>query len=162
MQQHGNVLAYYRETDFMSHMYRCEFWHRDILFRHVEGFIMYGKAMTFQDNETAQRILNTDSPYECKNLGKGVKGFSQEIWHQWSGKIALIGNREKYRQNRSLGQMLVQTDPFILAEGSWNRIWGAGYAKEDPRIGEPASWPGQNQAGNCLMQVRRELIESPI
>lgn len=158
MQQHGNVLAYYRETDFMSHMYRCEFWHRNILFNHVEKFIMYGKAMACHDEATAQRIINTDSPYECKNLGKTIVGFDQEVWDQWSAKVALAGNREKYRQNPALARLLIQTDPLILAEGSWNRTWGAGFAKDDPRIGQIQLWPGKNQAGNGLMQVRRELM----
>lgn len=159
MQQHGNVLAYYRETDFMSHMYQCDFWHRNILFNHVEKFIMYGKAMSCNDEETAQRILNTNSPYECKNLGRTVRGFDPEVWQQqWAGKVALAGNREKYRQNPALARLMVQTDPLILAEGSWNKVWGAGFAKDDPRIGQVALWPGQNLAGNTLMQVRRELI----
>lgn len=159
MQQHGNVLAYYRETDFMSHMYRCEFYYRDQLFNHVEKFIMYGKAMAFQDEATAQKILETNSPYECKRFGKEVQGFDRTVWEtRWAAKIVYVGNREKYRQNRGLGDMLKQTDPLILAEGSWNKFWGTGFAKDDPRIGEVHKWPGANLAGNTLMQVRRELI----
>jgi ribA/ribD-fused uncharacterized protein len=159
MQQHGNVLAYYRETDFMSHMYRCEFYYRDILFNHVEKFIMYGKAMAFHDSDTAQKIIDNDSPYECKTLGKAVKGFDQGIWQsQWAPRVAYVGNREKYRQNPNLADLLKQTEALILAEGSWNKVWGAGFAKDDPRIGEVHLWPGANLAGNTLMRVRKELL----
>jgi ribA/ribD-fused uncharacterized protein len=158
MQRHGDVLAYYTQSDFMSHMYWAGFWHRNLYFAHVEKFIMYGKAMAFNDVELADRILQTDSPYQCKELGKQTKGFTQEVWDQWSGKIALVGNREKYRQNPELREMLMETHPLILAEASFNRVWGSGFAKEDPRNGTPALWPGRNQAGNTLMQVRQEAI----
>lgn len=159
MQQHGNVLAYYRETDFMSHMYRCEFYHRGIRFNHVEKFIMYGKAMAFADQALADKILDTNSPYECKALGKTVAGFDQQTWEEvWAPKIAYVGNREKYQQNQGLADLLKQTDPLILAEGSWNKVWAAGFAKDDPRIGEVNLWPGKNLAGNTLMRIRKELL----
>ncbi len=162
MEQHGNVLAYYRETDFMSHMYRAGFWYRDLFFEHVEKFIMFSKAKAFLDEDTAQQILLTDNPYTCKGLGKNTKGFVQATWDGWSPKVALVGNREKYRQNPPLAQLLVQTHPFILAEGSYNRRWGAGFAKEDPRIGDSANWPGKNIAGTSLMQVRQELMNGQL
>jgi ribA/ribD-fused uncharacterized protein len=158
MQRHGDVLAYYGETEIMSHMYRCEFWHRDILFNHVEKFMMYGKAMLFNDVAKAQEILNSDSPYDCKKLGREVAGFDDAIWKQWDNQIVLRGNREKYTQNPGLAQFLVSTGDLILAEGSFDKNWGTGLAKEDPRNADQQQWPGQNRAGIIQMQVRQELI----
>jgi ribA/ribD-fused uncharacterized protein len=161
MQRHGNVLAYYGETELMSHLYRCEFWHRDILFNHVEKFMMYGKAMLFNDQAKAQEILNTDNPYDCKQLGRQVAGFDQAQWDKWAYQIVLTGNREKYRQNPGAAKFLIETAPFILAEGSYDRTWGVGLSKDDTRIAVQANWTGENRAGTIQMQVRDELTSKP-
>lgn len=162
MQQHGNVLAYFNHTDFPSHMYPAGFWYRGIFFEQVEKFIMFSKAKTFNDEESAQEILLTDNPYLCKSIGKKTRGFRQDVWDQWSSKIALVGNREKYRQNPPLATLLVQSHPFVLAEASWNRKWGAGFAKGDARIGDTSLWTGQNLGGNTVMQVRTELMNGQL
>lgn len=162
MQQHGNVLAYFNHTDFPSHMHPGGFWYRELFFEHVEKFIMFSKAKTFHDEETAQEVLLTENPYQCKAIGKKTKGFRQDVWDQWSSRIALVGNREKYRQNPPLAQLLVQSHPFILAEASWNKKWGAGYAKDDPRIGQQQLWTGANLAGSIVMQVRDELMSGAL
>jgi ribA/ribD-fused uncharacterized protein len=162
MNQHGSVLAYLGHTDFPSHMYRSEFWYRDVFFDSVEKFIMFGKAKLFNDEATAQAILNASNGYQCKEIGKGVMGFNQQVWDEWSPKIALVGNREKYKQNPGLAQLLIQTHPLVLAEGSWNKRWGAGFAKDDPRIGNPAQWTGENLGGNTVMVVRTELMNGSL
>jgi ribA/ribD-fused uncharacterized protein len=162
MQQHGSVLAYLSHTDFPSHMYSSGFYFRDLYFDSVEKFIMFSKAKLFHDEGSAQLILNAENGYQCKELGKNVVGFNQAVWDEWSPKVALVGNREKYKQNPGLAQLLVQTSPLILAEGSWNKRWGAGYAKDDPRIGNVAQWPGQNLGGNTVMVVRTELMNGTL
>lgn len=162
MNQHGQVLAYLGHTDFPSHMYRSEFVYRDLFFDSVEKFIMFSKAKLFNDEETALKILNATTGYRCKELGKTVVGFDQETWNQWSPKVALVGNREKFRQNPGLAQLLIQTHPLVLAEGSWERRWGAGFAKDDPRIGNPANWTGQNLGGSTVMVVRSELMNGTL
>jgi ribA/ribD-fused uncharacterized protein len=162
MQQHGHVLAYFGHLDFPSHMHAAGFWYRDLFFEHVEKFIMFGKAKTFQDEATAQRIMQTENPYQCKQIGKEVLGFNQVEWNEWRGRFALIGNREKYRQNPQLAQLLIQTHPFILAEATWNKDWGAGFAKDDARIGNVQGWTGANLGGNTVMRVREELMRGTL
>ena len=34
----------------------------------------------FNDNETAEQILQTKTPGDCKDLGRRVKGFDEAIW----------------------------------------------------------------------------------
>jgi predicted NAD-dependent protein-ADP-ribosyltransferase YbiA (DUF1768 family) len=42
--------------------------------------MMYHKAMTFSDTDTAKEILLTSSARKCKRMGRRIDGFKDEIW----------------------------------------------------------------------------------
>ncbi|SAK83422.1 Swarming motility protein YbiA [Caballeronia arationis] len=160
MKQHGQYLAFFHDSDILSHWHRCEFTYMSLTFNHVEKFMMYAKANMFKDIETRDRILKTDTPMACKKLGRQVKGFDPAVWDKYKYRIILVGNREKYKQNPGLGRFLLDTDPNILVEGNpYDRIYGVGLHKDDPAIGDPANWRGENLCGRAIMEVREELKE---
>lgn len=41
----------------------------------MEQYMMYKKAMYFQDNDTAKKILETDDVAKIKSLGRIVKNY---------------------------------------------------------------------------------------
>ncbi len=47
---------------------------------------MYGKALLFNDPETAALILETSDPKSQKFLGRAVRHFDEKVW---------LANREK-------------------------------------------------------------------
>lgn len=129
-------------VDTEGHTYEC-----------TEQYMMYAKAKLFNDDETAKKILETNSPKLMKNLGRQVKGFVESVWDQHKFNIVVEGNMLKFTQNPDLKEMLLATGTSTLVELSpLDKIWGVG--TEDPN---PAYWNGQNLLGKALMEVRRRL-----
>lgn len=73
-------------------------------FQSTEQYMMYHKAVLFEDLAIADQIMETANPMTQKALGRKVAGFTVEGW---------AANREK-----------------IVEEGNWNKFTNA----SDPRL----------------------------
>ena len=58
------------ENGYLSNWYPSPFEKDGISFAHMEQYMMYQKALQFQDTEIAQQILQTDNPGKVKALGE--------------------------------------------------------------------------------------------
>src|SRR5579862_4012937 len=130
-----------------------------VTFLNAETYMMYHKAMLFHDLGVAQEILEAgDDPKRVKALGRKVKGFDHAIWEGRRFGIVVEGNREKFRQNEDLQELLLKTEGRELVEASpMDRIWGIGYSKGNADKSRER-W-GMNLLGKALMMVRDELLQ---
>ena len=104
-------------------------------FNCAEQYMMYRKAILFEDHDMAEKILAAASPRAQKSLGRNVRHFVESIWDEASWEIVMTGNRAKFAQNEQLKKSLLATSGTTLVEASpYNRIWGVGLAADDPRI----------------------------
>ena len=127
-------------------------------FSTAEHFMMYQKAMLFNDHETAERIVQAEHPFEAKTLGRRVRNFDEARWNHSRFDLVVRGNISKFNQNQKLQAFILNTGDDILAETSPNDlIWGTGCREEDPISTQPEKWPGENLLGFALMQVREHL-----
>ena len=93
---------------------------------------MYEKALLFQDQETVEKVLQTDNVAEIKALGRAVQHFDDKIWIKVREKIVYRGVLEKFRQNPELAEKLEKTGEEIIAECAVkDRIWGIGLSLKD-------------------------------
>lgn len=82
------------------------------------------------------------------------------IWQEHAFNIVVVGNLEKFTQNKRLGDILVSTNSAIIAEASpYDRIWGIGLSATDPKSRDPQKWRGENLLGKALMEVREVLYK---
>lgn len=140
--------------------WRSKFIENDIEFNCCEQYMMYHKAMLFNDKETANKILNTKEPREQKKLGRLVKNFDQKLWDIAKEKIVKEGNYLKFSQNEDLKEYLCDTYPYTLVEANkYDKIWGIGMFSHDPNINDTSKW-GQNLLGKNLMKVRDMFISN--
>ena len=129
-----------------------------IRFNSAEQWMMYAKAMLFGDNETANKILVSDSPSIQRKLGRQVKYFKEGLWIDQRESIIYYGNYEKFTQNTDLRTYLLKTGINILAEASpTDIIWGIGLAIDNNDRFNTEKWRGQNLLGKILMKVREDL-----
>ena len=97
----------------------CQWWkskfvENDIEFNCCEQYMMFKKAMLFNDKEIAKKILATKEPRDQKKLGRNVKNFDECIWDQHKENIVKEGNYLKFSQNDDLKEYLIETTLVIL------------------------------------------------
>lgn len=145
-------------NDYLSNWYYSEFILDGMRFNSVEQYMMYNKAITFGDTETAQKILNTNNFKLMRQLGREVHNYNDRVWSSIRYDVVKAGVLAKFSQNAGLAEKLLNTGNSLLAECAVrDRIWGIGLGMSNPDRFNPAMWKGQNLLGKVLMDVRNIL-----
>lgn len=146
------------QNGYLSNWYCSAFTVDEITFSSMEQYMMYKKAILFQDYQTAEKILSTDDVAEIKALGRIVQHFDEEIWREKREKIVHKGVLQKFLQNPELAEKLLETGEQMIAECAVkDKIWGIGLSMGDEERFCVDKWKGQNLLGQILMQVRAEI-----
>ena len=125
----------------------------------AEQFMMAEKARLFGDTEAYGKIMASKEQGEIKALGRGVRGFDEEIWDKFKYWIVVNGNFYKFSENEALRKYIMSTEGAVLAEASpFDRIWGIGMAEDKAQRCDVKEWQGENLLGFALMEVREELL----
>lgn len=152
------------ETDEFYFFYKHEFgqWTmrnitdvNGITYNCCEQYMMFQKAILFEDKEVANQILAEKNPLTQQQLGKKVKGFYQEIWDKYRYQVVWNGNWLKFTQYKDLQDRLIATGNKELVEASpVDGVWGVKRGLKDPLLLDRSSWNGLNLLGKVLMSVR--------
>lgn len=143
----------------LSQWWPARFTVGDQTFVTAEHYMMWRKALLFDDVTIAQEVLVAKHPHRAKTLGRQVRGFDQAIWEAKRYDIVAAGSIAKFSQHDELKTFLAATGDRILVEASpVDRIWGIGLSADDPRAGNPAQWRGSNLLGFALMDARTALF----
>ena len=133
-----------------------------------EQWMMASKAKLFNDEYHLKLILQSNTPKDCKQYGRQVKGFNDQIWKQNREEIVYKGNYAKYSQNKELRNALFQLS-FVdngneknyfreFVECAKNdKIWGIGLHINDWDCDNPNKWKGSNLLGKAISRVRDDL-----
>lgn len=129
-------------------------------FSTAEQYMMYKKAILFEDEEVANAIMRTNNPKEQKELGRKVRGFNVETWVEHCREYVYEANVAKFSQNPDMFKQLMDTDDRELVEASpKDKVWGIGLHYSDEDALDKSKWQGTNWLGEALMRVRTKLRE---
>ena len=143
------------ENGYLSNWYHSDFLIDDVEYTSMEQYMMYQKAIRFQDISIAEEILATQDVARIKELGRSVSGYNDNIWSGIRQIVVYEGLKAKFAQNDNLRRQLVETQGAILAECAVKDcIWGIGLSMHDPKRLNPEQWRGKNLLGYTLMMVR--------
>lgn len=146
------------ENGFLSNWYLSDFSINGISFTSMEQYMMYQKAVCFQDENIAEQILATKDVAKIKELGRCVSGYNDQYWNGVRQIIVYEGLFAKFTQNELLKKQLKDTQDAILAECAVkDRTWGIGLSMNDSNRLKPELWKGQNLLGFALMMVRNKI-----
>ena len=149
------------ENGYLSNWYLSNFIIEGILFSSMEQYMMYKKAMCFDDQIVANKILETKDVAEIKALGRQVSNYNDSIWNGMRQILIYEGLLAKFTQNEDLKEQLISTGDAILAECAVkDRIWGIGLSMTSPKRQDIYQWNGQNLLGYALMLVRNRISKS--
>ena len=127
-------------------------------FGSAEHYMMWRKALLFDDAERAAAVLKSPSPAQAKAIGRQVPGFDEAVWVQHRWDIVVAGSIAKFSSDPGLRDFLLFTGRRVLVEASpVDRIWGIGLAADSEFAEVPQRWPGLNLLGFALMEARSRL-----
>lgn len=156
-----NIIGFHNPDEcngYLSNWYLSNFIVDGIEYSSMEQYMMHQKALIFNDNNTAEQIMNTTNVKDIKALGRSIVNYNDTIWNGVRQVIVYKGLLEKFRQNSKLKEQLLSTGNDILAECAVRDvIWGIGLSMSDSKRYEMNSWRGQNLLGFSLMLVRENL-----
>ena len=142
----------------LSQWYIKDFKANNLTFNCMEKYMMYNKALLFDDKKIAEEILNNNQPKTIKGLGRKVSNFKDETWDKVKYTIILKGNYHKFSQNNDLRNFLLNTKNKVLVEASpYDKVWGIKMKYDNENIENPFFWQGENLLGFALMEVRDEI-----
>lgn len=143
----------YNKYGEFSNWYKSDFVSEGITFHSTEQYLMYKKAMLFNDTEVAQEVLASTNEGQIKKLGRKVRNYNDSVWSQERFNIMVDGLIGKFSQNNTLKELLLNTGNSIIVECSpYDRIWGVGISVDDAEQGK--EFRGDNLLGKALMQAR--------
>ncbi len=162
MSKLSKFIGFYSEKDpitgYLSNWYKCDFTVDGKEFSSSEQYLMYMKAVTFNDNAQKEAIMATDDLATIKACGRKVQNFDNKIWNGIRQFVMLDGLMAKFSQNEELKEKLLATYDAVLAECSPNDlIWGIGLDSTNADSFDTDKWRGQNLLGFTLMTVRDRL-----
>lgn len=122
----------------------------------MEQYMMFRKALLFNDIDIARKIMSQNDPSKIKALGKLVKNFNNKLWDKEKYNIVKTGILAKFSQNEKLKSALLKYHGQTFVEASpYDRIWGIGFIEEDAPF-HMDEW-GENLLGKILTEVCNEL-----
>lgn len=156
-----NIVCFHNpdeENGYLSNWYLSNFSVDGVLFSSMEQYMMYQKAICFQDEYIAAQILQTKDVSQIKALGRMVSGYDDNYWNGIRQIVVYKGLLAKFSQNAVLKEQLKETKTAILAECAVkDKIWGIGLSMKDIERFDRTKWRGQNLLGYTLMMVREQL-----
>ena len=150
-------------TEWPSNFFRTSFTYKGQKFFCSEQAFMWEKAIKFDDQATAKKILAASTPMEAKNLGREVKNYVDSEWDKVRFDVMFDVNMAKYSQNEKLKKKLLDPkfDGKTFVEASpYDGIWGIKIGMGDARLHDDTNWNGQNLLGKVITKVRETLLNS--
>lgn len=146
----------------LSNFYPCSFVMDNITFTSSEQAFMYKKAITFKDNEVAEKILKSTTPKEAKRLGRLVNNYDDQIWNAKRMQIMYECCLAKFSQNEDLKSFIAAADfnnKHFVEASPFDTIWGIG-VDEQHALDDKSNWKGLNCLGQVLDKVRKAIIKT--
>lgn len=149
---------YTKQNNPFSQFFKCKIEIDNQIFNCSEQYYAYNKALMFKNKELSDEILSLSEPVKQKKAGGRVKNFNQDKWLQDSRFIVYKSNLAKFRQNKRLKTILLETENSTIVEDSpRDLIWGNGISEGFSGYDDRTRWTGTNWLGEALIQVREEL-----
>lgn len=165
MKTTDSMVLFWGSSEIYSNFHYSPFVVNGVRYRCVEQFMMACKAMLFGDMVALGLIMKETVPFKMQQIGRTVKGYTDEKWFAVRDDVVFQGCLAKFQQNQVMGRTLLATDDLMMVEASpKDRIWGIGLGENDPRALIPTKWLGDNRLGKALMRVRdvlRGLFAAP-
>lgn len=148
----------HEENGYLSVWYPCSFFLDGYKFWCVEQYLQYRKAVMFNDDYRADKLLYAKEREDIIKYSKGTVNYVDKVWNARRHINLYKANYAKFSQNQKLKDLLLATEDICLAKcGKTDKVWGTGLNYGDTRLYNLSRWEGLNLHGFALMEVRDAL-----
>lgn len=170
-----------------SNFYPAIINYKEYTFVSNEQFFIYSKARQFNDEITANKILEINNKpivqsfinnettsneiannealskewqslmVKIKKLGREVTNFNETLWNDKKEKIMSFGLNLKFEQNKDLLEKILNEQRKFAEANKYDKLWGIGLIEEEAKKKSPEQWPGLNLLGKLLDSTRNNL-----
>lgn len=151
-----NVTAFSGKKDELSNFYPCELDVFGKQFKSAEQAYQYSKAVHQGQLDIAKEILNCKDAYEAKAQARSLQ-YNKE-WQEVKVQKMKEILSNKASQVPEFTNKLLDTKDDIIVESTTDRFWGSGLDKMDTVYTKRRFWPGRNNLGSILEEIRQELV----
>lgn len=147
-------LAFAPEHSFLSNFHPCEFQINGQQFHCSEQAYPFICAKNLGAPEVADKIMRANNAKECKKLSYLCTSIPE--WDQVKCEQMKVIVQEKFYQNDTLQNKLLDTGVDTLIEATTDTFWGAGvvFGSKLLSIG---IWSGMNTLGQLLAETREDI-----
>ena len=108
----------------------------------------------------ASHIRLESNPAKCKAMGGQIQVVEDE-WLPRARNVMYRACKAKFNADPVARQFLLNTGSTTLAEAGPDRTWGTGAKLNNDNVCDVDNWPGKNELGKILQQIRDELRINP-
>ena len=156
----SKVHAFFGELSPFSIFHESKFELNGVNYFCSEQMIQAQKALLFKDMNTVEKIVSCDSALECKDLGKIISGFKEDIWKEEAEKLCLPGIIAKFKDNPCLAEMLLSTKEQTIVVATYDTMWGTRVPLHQADCLDNHKWKGIGLLGEMLMTTRSKLQDT--
>lgn len=154
-----DMVAFFGRFSPLSNHHPSPFIVNDTSFSCVEQYLAVARARLANDPDTLDRALSCSNPSDCRGILNALREDHVEEWENCRAPVLMKALRNKFQQNKHLGDYLKRTFPRHLGEASPDVVWGIGCHLEDENATTHSTWHADgNLLGKSLTTVREELI----
>ena len=154
--ENQDIIGFFGELNPLSNFHPASFTVGEKTYHCSEQFIQESKALFFNDQESAKKIMDTTTALECKSIGHNIANFDEDSWNSSAKEICAKGINEKFLQNQDLlNILLTRTGAKTIIESTKDNIWGTGVALHNPNCLKRSKWlsEGQGIMGEILQEL---------
>ena len=151
------VTCFFGELNAMSNFHPVKIDHDGHIYHCCEQLIQHKKVQLFGDKIAEVQILVSTTAMECKTEAKNIRYYDQQLWEESAKSLCYDGIKSKFAQNPWLKSLLLSTNDEILAEATFDKVWGTGLPLHQRDCTNRTQWHGIGIMGEILMAIREEL-----
>lgn len=152
----GCGIGFFGKDSFLSNHHPARIVMNEHRFLCSEQAYFYYKAVVCGHESTGLEIKKMLDPGEMKNLGEKIPTCKE--WEEKKLRVMKSVLTHKFEQNRELRDKLVGTGTKPLLECSTDLVWGTGWVIDSPKWAEMTDYPGQNNLGKILENIRENYL----
>jgi ribA/ribD-fused uncharacterized protein len=153
-----NTVVFASKHAALSNLHVCPIKIEGQEFNSTEQYIQYSKALLFNDQASAAKILDETDTFKQMMLGKKINRFRKDTWQARVREVMVRANDAKFHQNYHAREALLRTGSKHLGEATIDPYYGIGQRLTSKTVSVKDTWEGTNVMGSVLEQIRSKLI----